>query len=517
MEECRLSSREWSALPLRWIAVLLAVGLAWRIVRYGLAFPVWGDEAAVMLNLVRRHGYADLLRPLDHGQVAPLGFLAAQYTVVRQFGTSEYALRLFPLLMSLAGLVLFARLAWLALPPAGAMGAVGVMSAAHYVTRYSLDVKPYGTDLMAASALLVLAVQWMREPTQRRWLAMLTLAAPLAIVLSYPAIFVAGATGVWALSVLARRRSGVVDWTLLVAFGLATLAAFVAATYLWGEAQYAVVRKTLLPYWVRGLPPADPLRFVVWLLDVHTAEMMAYPVGGKNGASALASILCLVGIHAWLKREDRGLLLLLGSIFLLTFVAAVLRRYPYGGSARVEQHLAPAICLMMGAGLDGLVRRFGSGEGRRRALMVAGVALLALAAGGTARDVMHPYHTVTSEQVRTMLEAWRRDRTADSGMWVAGGVDALPWTVQWYLLRGVGFEPAALHEGVVVPETVARHREWWVLGLRLGSEATPLNGAQAELTAAGWARTRVTRVSLPGVDGEGLDGLLELERWRRSA
>jgi hypothetical protein len=39
----------------RWVLILLAAGVAWRLVRYGLGFPLWGDEAALMLNLVDRH------------------------------------------------------------------------------------------------------------------------------------------------------------------------------------------------------------------------------------------------------------------------------------------------------------------------------------------------------------------------------------------------------------------------------------------------------------------------------
>src|SRR5262249_28222538 len=147
----------------------LAAGVAWRLIRYGLRFPLWGDEAAVMLNVVERQSYRELLGPLDFHQVVPLGFLAAQFTVVRYWDASEYAMRAFPLLTGLAALFCFARLAWLALPPLAAMGAVGVLAATHYVTRYSLDIKPYGTDLLMASALLVLAVHWSRAPEERRW------------------------------------------------------------------------------------------------------------------------------------------------------------------------------------------------------------------------------------------------------------------------------------------------------------------------------------------------------------
>src|SRR4029453_14983473 len=80
MVRSRADVVDWSARARRWTLVLLAAGVAWRLVRYGLGFPLWGDEAALLLNVVERHGYAELLRPLAHEQVAPLGFLAAEYT-----------------------------------------------------------------------------------------------------------------------------------------------------------------------------------------------------------------------------------------------------------------------------------------------------------------------------------------------------------------------------------------------------------------------------------------------------
>src|SRR5262245_22705444 len=77
----RAGEVDWFTHARRWTAIFLAVGVAWRLTRYGLAFPLWSDEAGLMLNVVQRHGYAELLGPLDHLQVAPLGFLAAQLTV----------------------------------------------------------------------------------------------------------------------------------------------------------------------------------------------------------------------------------------------------------------------------------------------------------------------------------------------------------------------------------------------------------------------------------------------------
>src|SRR5437588_198995 len=82
--------------PTTWVFVLLALGVAQRLLRYLLRFPVWGDEAFVCLNLMDRD-FVGLLRPLRFDQVVPLLFLWGEEAVYRILGGSELALRLLPL------------------------------------------------------------------------------------------------------------------------------------------------------------------------------------------------------------------------------------------------------------------------------------------------------------------------------------------------------------------------------------------------------------------------------------
>ena len=54
--------------------LVLALGVAWRLARYALRMPLWGDEAALALNLLDRD-FAGLLAPLANAQVSPVLFL----------------------------------------------------------------------------------------------------------------------------------------------------------------------------------------------------------------------------------------------------------------------------------------------------------------------------------------------------------------------------------------------------------------------------------------------------------
>ena len=83
----------------------VGLGIAVRLVRYFVNYPIWHDEAFLAVNFWDR-GYLDLLRPLDYGQVAPWLFLAIERTAVTWLGYSEPALRLFSTICSVLSLPL---------------------------------------------------------------------------------------------------------------------------------------------------------------------------------------------------------------------------------------------------------------------------------------------------------------------------------------------------------------------------------------------------------------------------
>ena len=105
----------WSEKRLhQWTWLFVALGGVALSLRYVLRFPLFLDEAFVSVSLLDR-GPTELMRPLEYRQVCPLGFLWVQWAVVRLFGFSEYALRLFPFLCGLGSLVAFRYLAGLVL------------------------------------------------------------------------------------------------------------------------------------------------------------------------------------------------------------------------------------------------------------------------------------------------------------------------------------------------------------------------------------------------------------------
>ncbi|NJN16607.1 MAG: hypothetical protein HC822_10195 [Oscillochloris sp.] len=98
----RWETRITAILSSAWLAwVIILGGMALRLIPYRFNRSLWFDEAALALNIIQRD-YARLLEPLDLRQTGPIGFLFAERFAFELFGSSEYALRLVPLLASLA-------------------------------------------------------------------------------------------------------------------------------------------------------------------------------------------------------------------------------------------------------------------------------------------------------------------------------------------------------------------------------------------------------------------------------
>lgn len=395
---------------------------------------MWGDEASLAVNFLCRD-YLGLTRQLEHLQVAPILFLWLELSIRMLLGTSELALRLLPLLAGLGSLLLFWKLSRRTLPPMAAALAIGFLAVSYYPVRHSCEVKPYSVDLFCALALLLPALSWLQEPERLSRLGWLVLAAPIVIGISYPAVFIATAVSM-TLLVPVWRCGNRKAWALFAGYNLLVLATFLACFLTVGRAQVEAdpaVTDYYQEYWVEGFPPADWPGKLLWFVQAHSGEMLAYPVGGQNGASTLTLIWCVMG--GWqLARQRRWELLALCLLPLaLGLAASALHRYPYGASARLAQHLAPGICLLAGLGLAMGIRWVArSMPAQRRWLLATGVAMAFLGVGGMIHDVFKPYKTDTELWVRESVQDMVRRAGSDPIMTLHWASD-FDSVFDWYL------------------------------------------------------------------------------------
>jgi hypothetical protein len=373
---------------------LLALGIVCRLHVYFLSFPIWRDEAALALNFSQRD-FRGLVRMLDNFQIAPLLFLWTEKAVYQFLGGSAALLRMVPLLAGVSALILFWRLVRNCLQPLPAILAVGCLAVAASPIHLASMVKPYSVDLFVAVGLFLLAADYLQEPSRIGRLAALALVIPFAIASSYPAVFIAGSISLVLLPVVWKQEGWKArGW--FVAFNLLCGATFLAHLQWVGREVHDPALADVGPYmsafWKGAFLPRQPLPALHWLLRAHVGHMLSYPIE-FNGGGFVGLLLCIAGGHALYRQRMRQLLALCLLPFALNLVAGAFQRYPYAGDQRLEQHLVPGICILLGSGLADLLRRLPVGFVARRRCVAGVVGLLVLiGVAGAVGDARRPYH-----------------------------------------------------------------------------------------------------------------------------
>jgi hypothetical protein len=411
----------------------VAVGVALRLIRYLQNFPMWCDETMLASNLLDR-SLGELAQPLDYRQVAPLGFLALEWLAARGLGFSEGALRLVPMLSAVASVPLFALLARRVLGSAstGTLLAVATFAVATVPIRYAGEVKPYSIDLLVGVGLLWLTLESWREPEQSRWTWALAIVAPIALAVSLPSVFI-----ILAIVVVGLARGCPGPIRRLAPLGLVVLTTGIAVMVLVTLGQYQTEKPTdrayFLRFWAGAFPPGweRPTDLLGWMVTTHTGPLFAYPHGEVRGLEWLtvATFAAFVaGILGRWRREPWTVALLVLPL-VLSFLAAVFRRYPYGMNARVSQFLVPSIVILAAAGIDGVL-----GTSRRRRLVrwaVPGLVVL-LAGFGLWRlavDLSKPYRTPWDRTAREFARWFWEELAVESELvcvWTDLGIPFTP-------------------------------------------------------------------------------------------
>ena len=301
----------------------VAIGVVLRIWVLTQRGSLWLDEASLALNVLGRD-FAGLLRPLDWGQAAPVGFLWLERALTGLLGTAEWVLRLLP---AMAGGVTI----WLVWEVgrrsvgrlAGALTAAA-LAGSLIAIRYSAEAKPYATDACVALALVALALAVLERPEAlRRW-AMLGAAGAIAVTFSLPSVFVLGAIGI-AVAPSAWRGRLAIRFTA-VAAGLSWLAVFGA---LWA----LVIRESsggayLREYWAPVMLAVSAPDFVARLIRA-VASVVATPLQwtGSVTLALMMTAVWLVGLAMLAWRNWCHAVLLAGP-FLLAAIASMIGVYP---------------------------------------------------------------------------------------------------------------------------------------------------------------------------------------------
>ncbi len=328
--------------------IILFGGILLRLIPYLFNRSLWLDESMLALNIINKNFTQLLTQPLEYDQAAPLLFLVVEKISANAFGTSEYALRLFPLLCGVLSLFLFYRLSKLCLTPKAVPIALGLFAIAGPVIYYSSEVKQYSSDVAVALLLSWAAIHCVSHEVSAREYIAFGLLGLASIWLSHPAVFVL--TGI-AVSLLLFSFSLVKEqWQAriprLAMINSAWAVSF--ATCYFVSLRHAANNRSLLFEWRTTFIPSP-------LLSVQAAKWFAStffdifrsPAGLE--LTGLAALGFLVGCVSMFSTKRKELFILMFPV-LVTLLAAGAHKYPFNG--RVLLFIVPALLLLIAQGAE---------------------------------------------------------------------------------------------------------------------------------------------------------------------
>ncbi|WJK42248.1 hypothetical protein O7608_07630 [Solwaraspora sp. WMMA2056] len=358
------------------LAVALAVGAAGQVRVWAAGTWLWNDETAIAINL--RRGFLALTRGLEFQQVAPVGWLWLEKSLLYAFGADERVLRLPSLLGMLTVLALTAVITHRAVGRWAALAATASIAVAPMILTYVGELKQYAVEAAVALAVLLATDAAARTRRVRTVLPLVgwVAATLVAVFVSLTAVLaLAGAVAGATLVTAVRRR-----WrdTLLLAVGALPAAAF-AAWLIHRRRQYPFMPGQA-DYFVGGTPQAGsgPAEILTWLPQMWTGFVTVtlqwrYPL--------LILALTLAGVAALVRRGRPQWAAMLGGVLLMAVLAAAVRGLPLAD--RVATWLIAPTVILVVAGADGCVRALREAlrrAGRRLVLAPAvGAALLVVA------------------------------------------------------------------------------------------------------------------------------------------
>ena len=361
---------------------LVCIAIALRVIEYLHNKAIWLDEAHLALNILQRD-YVGLTQRLEFGQGAPLFFLWGERLAANLFGPSEYALRLLPLLASIAACVLLYFFFRRMLSDQGFLIALAVFAVSVPSIRYAAEVKAYATDLVVAIALYLLLFpgvdkkKVLNDITARRATVLAAVGA-LSVWCAFPALF--ALTGIGAVFVLRgalnRNARQTVTWASVLAVWLFSIACNYSLMLRY-NAENAEVRT----WWLDRFMPLPPTSISDFYWFARTFfEVFSEPIG--LAASGLGALLFLAGAYA-IGTQDRWRLAVLLAPIGAALLASGMQVYPFMG--RFLLFAAPLILAIIGEGWN----FFAAHVHHRAILAIAAIVLLIQPAAAALKGALH--------------------------------------------------------------------------------------------------------------------------------
>jgi 4-amino-4-deoxy-L-arabinose transferase-like glycosyltransferase len=436
----------------------IVAGVVIRLIVYFSQPPLWTDEVMLQISILQRD-YLRLLQPLDHGQMAPIGFLWLQKLSTVLFGWNELSVRLFPLLSGIGTILLVGIAVTQIASFRSALCGAALAGTSPFLITQSNQAKQYSVEAAMTAALVALCVGFVWKRCSFRSIMALFAASVLAILFSVPAPFIVACA--WASTALVcRTRNARIRGAIFAAaagtaavFGIIYFTVYLRA----GNASF------MQRFWAPAYPDsqhslADAVSLILLAL---IRPVFAFDDYVSVITAAAALLLLGFGLFRIILDRNWPLLVLLAGPFALAVIASLLRSWPLG--TRLMVFSAPLAIALISYGIEGLLNLRG-----RRCGWVLTAFLAAMLLPPFRYSVYQARHPASTDNRQMIREVVQR---------AANGVV--------YIYAGAAPEWLFYSEDLSRPDWNRIHR-WQAASRRLGDNPGNLYSRNRRVVKEGW-------------------------------
>ncbi len=405
----------WRSLGWQQFAIcFLVLGIFLRTLGYVAGGSLELDELNLTRNLFSR-SFADLFKPLDYNQIAPVGWLFLQKAALDIWSNIDYSARFPAFVFGVAGVALMYVAAKRTLQAPGVFLTVAVMALSPFAIRYSFFVKPYTGDIFFSLLVLFLALDLIRceRPSILRLMPFL-FAGLIGVILSFPVvILLASAGSALFLKALITRDNRLVVST--VAISLAWLLLFLSIYLMMPSNSSGVVSWMREEAWDNTFAPIPftSLSSLIWYPS-NLLNKMSYLFSSEGGV--FAGLLYLVGLFHLYTSSRYEALVLLTFPLIIALLISILHLYPF--EDRLILYLLPMFVLGIGYGFDYLIT-----ESRQTFLapLLLGIGLVIALGWKAFSGFNQPFPPFATENVHPAMQVLSEEAMPDDLVYVYYG------------------------------------------------------------------------------------------------
>lgn len=333
---------------LTWAIIIYGVIL--RVVQYLYNRSLYIDEARDTVVGILGRSFTELFAPPPDifPPSPPVGFFIIEKLMVMLIGNNEYALRMFPLFTGIVSLFIFYYLAKQYIKAAWAVSIViFIFAVTEPLIRYSTAVRPYSSDVMFSTMIIILALYVRYKNFSNFALLSFTVAGMISVWFSHPVVFVLAGTGMGLFLTSLIRKEWKNSTYLLIVYFL-WISSFVLyynlyLHYLTGNEYFYNAVKGEDAFLTAPILSVTAFKWII------ARFFGIFKETGGIYLPGVAAIAFIIGCIALYKEEKEKFLILILPL-ILTFILAIFAVYPF--RHRMVLFLVPILLLFIAKGIE---------------------------------------------------------------------------------------------------------------------------------------------------------------------